>query len=610
MPAIAVKKEKKQYGLLENLRFLLANMWRWDKGLFLFFLFQIPLTVLGPFLKVYLPKVLIDSIASSVGLKQFITNIGVIIMAIILSETLLKATALRAANAGVKYRFKYLNIQAEKVIDTDYENIDGPQGQQKMMKALMATMNDRAGTQAITTVFTNLLSNIMGMILYGGIIFTIHPVMIGFIILSSLINYYTGDHANKYEHRNKDNLAPVEKKLKYIRTKAGDFRAAKDLRLYNMGSWFKDMYNVFLKEKVRLEKQNIYRKYLANITDGILGFIRDGMAYGFLIYSVLYRDMPVGNFVLYLGVIGGFSNWMTGIIKNINEINRIHLETCDLREFLDMEDKMNRGKGVELPAEDELPCDIEIKNLYYRYPGASDYALKNINLHVKKGEKLAIVGVNGAGKSTLVKLIAGLYTPTDGEIYVNGKKSSSYNRDEYYTLFSVVFQDIHLLPMSIEENITLQPEKEIDRDRLDKVLELSGLMDKIKSLPEGVKTPLVKTILENAVELSGGELQKLLLARALYKDAPIIILDEPTAALDPIAEFEIYSRFNEIVGNKTTVYISHRLSSCRFCDEIAVFHEGRIVQKGTHEELLRDKEGKYYELWHAQAQYYNEEITA
>jgi len=164
--------------------------------------------------------------------------------------------------------------------------------------------------------------------------------------------------------------------------------------------------------------------------------------------------------------------------------------------------------------------------------------------------------------------------------------------------------------MSIEENITLQPEKEIDRDRLDKVLELSGLMDKIKSLPEGVKTPLVKTILENAVELSGGELQKLLLARALYKDAPIIILDEPTAALDPIAEFEIYSRFNEIVGNKTTVYISHRLSSCRFCDEIAVFHEGRIVQKGTHEELLRDKEGKYYELWHAQAQYYNEEITA
>lgn len=206
---------------------------------------------------------------------------------------------------------------------------------------------------------------------------------------------------------------------------------------------------------------------------------------------------------------------MTGIIKNINEINRIHLETCDLREFLDMEDKMNRGKGVELPAEDELPCDIEIKNLYYRYPGASDYALKNINLHVKKGEKLAIVGVNGAGKSTLVKLIAGLYTPTDGEIYVNGKKSSSYNRDEYYTLFSVVFQDIHLLPMSIEENITLQPEKEIDRDRLDKVLELSGLMDKIKSLPEGVKTPLVKTILENAVELSGGELQKLLLARAL-----------------------------------------------------------------------------------------------
>lgn len=182
-------------------------------------------------------------------------------------------------------------------------------------------------------------------------------------------------------------------------------------------------------------------------------------------------------------------------------------------------------------------------------------------------------------------------------------------RDEYFTLFSVVFQDIYLLPMSIERNIACQLEDEIDEEKMDRVIELSGLREKIEALPKGRKTLLLKSIYDEAIDLSGGEMQKLVLARALYKDAPIIILDEPTAALDPIAEKEIYSKFNEIVGNKTAFYISHRLSSCRFCDEIVVFHEGRIVQKGTHEDLLKDVNGKYYQLWHSQAQYYREEAV-
>ena len=238
-------KDKPKYGLMENIGFLLKNMWRWDKGLFIFFLIQIPLLVLGPLLSIYLPKLLIDSVTKAVSLKQFLINIGVIIVGIILIETILKASTLKSNIGGFKYRLKYIQLQVDKAIDTDYENIDGPQGQDKMMKATMATMNDQSGTQAITTVLTGLLSNIMGVILYGGIIFTIHPLLIGFIVLSSLINYYIGDYANKFEYKNKDNLAPVEKKLRYIRTKAGDFKAAKDLRLYNMSSWFKDMYDVF-----------------------------------------------------------------------------------------------------------------------------------------------------------------------------------------------------------------------------------------------------------------------------------------------------------------------------------------------------------------------------
>ncbi len=605
---MAIKNEEKpKYGVLENMIYLIKNMWSWDKGLFLFFVIQIPLIVIGPLLNIYMPKILIDSISQGVSIRQFLINIGIPIIGIIIVESMLKASYFKAQIGGMKYRHIYTLKHAEKSIDTDYENIDGPKGQDKLMKAIMATIGDEAGTQAITAVLIGLISNMVGMALYGSIIFTIHPLLIGFLTISSLINYFIGDYANKYEYKNKDKLSPVGKKLEYIRTKAGDFKSAKDLRLYNMTYWFQDMYDVFLKDGIELQRQNIYRRYLANFADGALAFLRDGISYGFLIYSVLYRNMSIGNFVLYFGAISGFSNWLSGIVKNLNELNRIHLETCDLREYFDMEDRMNRGKGVELPKEFELPCDIELRNLYYKYPGTEEYTIKGINLHIKKGEKLALVGVNGAGKTTLVKLICGLYTPTKGEIYINGKNSREYNRDEYYTLFSVVFQDTHLLPKSIEENISLQKKENIDEEKLSKVLYISGLMEKIKSLLRGKETLLMKSIYEDAIDLSGGELQKLMLARALYKNGPIIILDEPTAALDPIAENEIYQRYNELTKERTSIFISHRLASTRFCDRIVFLDEGQIREYGSHNELM-SKNGKYNEMYTMQSYYYKDKI--
>ena len=603
-------KKKPKYSTWENTIYLLKNIWKWDKSLFLLSTIQIPAIVIIPLLGIYLPKVLIDSIVEGVSISQLMTNIGIPILGIILLNVVLEASSSATVAKKIYHRMKYVRLLMYKQMDTDFENIDGAEGQDKVMKANMATNQNSAATEAVTNISVEFFSNILGFILYSGIIFTIHPVIVGFIILSTIINYFIGKYVNNYEYKNKDNLSPIERKLRYIRNKTGDFKSAKDMRLYNMSSWFQGMYHKLLNERIYFQKKNVYRRYFSNIIDGILLLIRDGMAYGFLIYSVLYKDMPVGDFVLYFGAVAGLSTWLSGIVKNINELNAIALDTNDLREFLEMEDNMNRDKGITLPKSYELPCDIEIRNLYYKYPGAEDYTIRDINLHIKKGEKLALVGPNGAGKTTLVKLICGLYTPTKGEIYINGKKSSLYNRDEYYSLFSIVFQDTYLLPVSIEKNIALQLEEEIDDEKMDRVLNMSGLMPKIRSLPNGKKTLLVKSIYSEAIELSGGETQKLMLARALYKDGPIIILDEPTAALDPIAEFEIYSKFNEIVGTKTAFYISHRLSSCRFCDEIAVFHEGRIVQKGTHDELLEDEDGKYYQLWHSQAQYYNEEESA
>lgn len=590
-----------------NMVYLIKNMWKWDKILFLLCLLQIPLKVMVPFLGIYIPKILIDSASQKVSVEQLFLNLGVPILSIIVLNVLLNFSSSITNNRKISYRMGYVQFITDKVMDTDFENIDGPSGQEKMEKGVMALNNNSSATEASIKYGVELFSNIVGFILYMGIISSINLWIIVFLILSSAINYFVGRYVSNFEHKNKDNLAKVNRKIKYIERKTGDFNAAKDMRLYKMFPWFKNTFDDLRDKWAHFEKKNIYRRYFANSIDGLLLFLRDGIVYAFLIYSVLYKNMSAGNFVLYFGAVTGFSTWLSGIIKNLNSLKSMSLDIDDLREYLKMKDNMNRGRGVELPKSYELPCDIELKNLYYKYPGAKDYTIKNVNVHIKKGEKIAMVGLNGAGKTTLVKLICGLYTPTKGYIYVNGKKSSLYNRDEYYTLFSVVFQDVHFLPVSIEKNIALKNEENIDEEKMDKVLEMSGFKKKVDSLKKGRKTLLLKSINKEAVELSGGETQKLMLARALYKDASIIILDEPTAALDPIAENELYHKYSELTKNHTSIFISHRLSSTRFCDRILFIKDGEIVEEGNHESLMKN-DGEYKKMYDMQSYYYKNNI--
>lgn len=590
-----------------NMVYLIKNMWKWDKILFLLCLLQIPLKVMVPFLGIYIPKILIDSASQKVSVEQLFLNLGVPILSIIVLNVLLNFSSSMTNNRKISYRMGYVQFITDKVMDTDFENIDGSLGQEKMEKGVMALNNNSSATEASIKDGVELFSNIVGFILYMGIISSINLWIIVFLILSSVINYFVGRYVSNFEHKNKDNLAKVNMKIKYIERKTGEFNAAKDMRLYKMFPWFKNTFDDLRDKWAHFEKKNIYHRYFANSIDGLLLFLRDGIVYAFLIYSVLYKNMSAGNFVLYFGAVTGFSTWLSGIIKNLNSLKSMSLDIDDLREYLKMKDNMNRGRGVELPKLYELPCDIELKNLYYKYPGAKDYTIKNVNVHIKKGEKIAMVGLNGAGKTTLVKLICGLYTPTKGYVYINGKKSSLYNRDEYYTLFSVVFQDAHFLPVSIEKNIALKDEENIDEEKMDKVLEMSGFKKKVDSLKKGRKTLLLKSINKEAVELSGGETQKLMLARALYKGASIIILDEPTAALDPIAENELYQKYSELTKNHTSIFISHRLSSTRFCDRILFIKDGEIVEEGNHESLMKSG-GEYKKMYDMQSYYYKNNI--
>ncbi len=310
---------------------------------------------------------------------------------------------------------------------------------------------------------------------------------------------------------------------------------------------------------------------------------------------------PVGSVIKYVGYLSILTNNIAGLFYNLGALktNEQFLETY--LEYFDIQNDMYQG-SLSVEKRSDKQFDIEFKNVSFRYSGSEDFALKDINLNLKVGERLAVVGQNGSGKTTFIKLLCRLYDPTEGEIHMNDFNVRKYDYRQYLDLFSVVFQDYNLLAMPLGNNVASA--EKWDAIKAEQMLYEVGFGERYEEMPKKLETSLYKDFDEEGVNISGGEAQKIALARALYKDAPFIILDEPTAALDPIAEAEIYSKFDEIVGDKTAIYISHRLSSCRFCDKIAVFDQGRIVQVGTHEELLENTSGKYYELWNAQASYY------
>ena len=328
-----------------------------------------------------------------------------------------------------------------------------------------------------------------------------------------------------------------------------------------------------------------------------------GMIYLFTCLKALGGAFDVGSCTQY---IGAATAMVTNVFALTDMIGTLKANTPYLEKtfaFLDIPNSMYQG-SLTTEKRSDRRYEVEFKDVSFRYPGSDIWALRHVNMRFKVGKRLAIVGENGSGKTTFIKLLCRLYDPQEGQILLNGIDIRKYRYDDYMGIFSVVFQDFQLICQPLGANVA--GSMEYDRDRARKALIDAGFADRLAAMEKGLDTMLYKNLSEDGVEVSGGEAQKIAIARALYKDAPFIILDEPTAALDPIAEAEIYSKFDEIAGDKTAVYISHRLSSCKFCDEIAVFHEGAVVQQGSHAELLADRGGKYYALWNAQAQYYTE----
>lgn len=508
-----------------------------------------------------------------------------------------------------KYRMNtfYLRRVALKGLTTDYSNQEDAVFRKLQTESFMCCNGNYSPLSNIYDCLMELFTAVFGLSVFWAILSRLSGWLILFLVAAAAVSFLLNQRMIAWTAKNSQERIGYQQRMDYINATAGDIRAAKDIRLYHMAVWFTGLYEGSMAGLCGWYRRFTNRLFGVVVCDGGMALLREGAVFIYLLSLVWQNRISAADFMLYVGVMTGFSQWLSGLFSQAAALSQMNLKINYFRSYLEYPENYRRKGGREALA-GAGPKVIELKNVGYRYEGSDQYALRGVNLRIAPGEHLAVVGLNGAGKTTLVKLICGLTDPSEGQVLYDGVDVREYNRTEFYRLFCAVFQQFSILPVTIEEIVSEAPVENTDQGRVASCLKTAGLWEKIRQLPDGAKSQFGKTIYDDGAEFSGGEVQKLLLARALYKSAPILLLDEPTAALDPIAESRIYENYNQIAEGKTSVFISHRLASTGFCDRILLLEGGAVCEEGTHAGLLARK-GKYYRLFEMQAKYYREKSS-
>lgn len=582
----------------DNFKYMLSNWLKWDKKSLKFFFLWVPALVLQPLVTAYIPKAMIDAIDNGVTVGDM--TVIVALLSLLLTLTIwLDPFMKELVRGGARIvRMRYAVAAFRKTLTTDYVNIESFEGREKQKRA-EAFYNARFSSGAdFVEQCAHFLVCVIGVIASSVLLYKVNYFMILLILLTCVCEFFLLKSLRTKQSETTDNYSKLSGKFEYFYKLSKNAEASKDIKLYGFSDYLVKTAADFIYQIEHINAK--YTKQSAAISGvrALLNLVRELVAYAYLTYLVLKNRLSVSDFIFCFGIITGFSNWIMNLVFSFMEISRCCTDCALYREFV--EESVSEGK----PAVDFGEVrSIEFSNVFFTYPASDTETIRNMSFKVNKGENIAIVGENGAGKTTAIKLLCGLYYPIEGDILINGRSSREFSSDSYFDLFSAVFQDYCFMPMTIAENITA--EQSYDKERLFAAFDKAGITDKINSLSEKENTLMVKDVYKNAADFSGGEKQKLLLAKAVYKNAPVLILDEPTAALDPISENELYLKYNELTEDKISFFISHRLSSTRFCDRILFIKDGAVAESGTHEELMA-KKGAYYRMYQTQSMYYRE----
>lgn len=591
-----MEKRSSRRGLLYTYK----DIWKNDKATIMEIVINAIASGIAPFVWIVTPKLMIDELQGDQNVMRFVMILGIafLIAALTSYTKSYLVGSFRMKMSRVRLRLGLL--VHERAMMMDFDKTESKDHQNLLKQAKKATSSPQTGFGVILNASFLLAAYAVSFIGFTSILMSLHYLIFLFIVVNVIIVHVLSERSFKYAQSRRVELSEVERKSIYIAGTMSDFSFGKDIRIYQLKELLLGKKKEFDHERIDIRKAMEKKNLKRDIADALLNFLRDGIVYAYIAYLVIRGDISVGSFMMYALSIASFANVLKEMLMEVSKMKDACVAVDDFLDFIEEKDDCKELEKDQYPREHQV--SIEFKNVSFRYPGSEKKIFDGINLRINPGEKLAVVGVNGAGKTTLVKLLTHLYQPDDGDIYLGGVAMSQMNRDKVYDYFSVVFQEIRPLAISLKENIALGNN---DDEGVNAVLSQAGVKDKIDSLDKGIETSLLKFIDPEGLELSGGENQKIALARALYKDAPIVVLDEPTAALDPLAEKEIYESFNTMIHDRTAIFISHRLSSTKFCDRIAFFENGKIVEYGTHDELMA-LSGKYKEMFSIQAQYYQD----